>query len=108
MSKIAFICQDGMEKLFAVLGVDAFVAGDKTDAVSLLTELAFKGYGIIYVLERFVMRSVEEIDDIRRRNNVSIVIVPDHASDLGLGEALTRLATIDAVGTDAIFSKGDI
>ncbi len=105
MSKIAFICDEALSGLFESLGIDTIMIKEKENPCFAARELVKKGYGIIYILEKFAASFVDQLDAIRKEGNVSIVLIPDHMTDLGLGMALTRLASIDAIGTDAIFAK---
>lgn len=105
MSKIAFICYKDFASLFESFGIDTFVLKEKDDPRAILEELVRKGYSIIYIFEKSASDFISSIDAIRREGNASVVLIPDHMSDLGYGMALTRLATIDAIGTDAIFTK---
>lgn len=105
MSKVAVICNEGLAHLFEGFGIDAFQLKDKDDPKIILEDVMKNGYVIIYILEEFAFNLIKKIDAIRKEGNISIVLIPDHIRDLGLGMAITRSVTIDAIGTDAIFSK---
>lgn len=107
MSRVAFVSDKNLAGLFRSFGIDAVVFNENENPAGILGELAAKDYGIIYILERFARGFIKEIEAVRKRAAVSIVIVPDHLSDFGLGMELARLATIDAIGTDAVFAKGE-
>jgi len=105
MSKMAFVCGGEFSGLFKAFGIHAPVMKEGESPLPLLEELAGKDYSVIYIFEKFAAGFVDAIDTVRKKGDLSVVIVPDHGSGLGLGMALARLAAIDAVGSDVIFTK---
>jgi vacuolar-type H+-ATPase subunit F/Vma7 len=106
MSKVACICDKELKSLFEAFGIDAFEAEAKS-AKAVVEEAVKKDYSIIYILEKLAKDILDWIDAVREGGLVSVVILPDHISDLGLGTSLARRSAIDAVGTDAVFVKGE-
>lgn len=105
MSKIAFIGEGGLARLFECFGIDVFVLKETENAKNILEGLARKDYRIIYILEKFASGALDAIESIKTEGKVSVVVIADHLSYQGLGISAIRQATIDAIGTDAIFAK---
>ena len=68
MSKVVFICDDDLDSLFESFGIDAFALKENDNVKTILEELIGKGYGIIYILERFAAKALDEIDAIIKKN----------------------------------------
>jgi vacuolar-type H+-ATPase subunit F/Vma7 len=107
MSKIAFVGPKDLAGLFRSVGIDVFGLERAKDSEYLLNDIIKSGYKVIYIVESLARGAMDAIDSLMKKESVSIVIMRDHQSDLGLGLELDRRAAIDAVGTDAIFAKNE-
>ncbi len=106
MAKIAFIGPQDLHGLFKSVGMDVFDCEGGTVG-QVLVDLAEKGCQVIYIVESLARDVIDAIEELMRERGVSVVIMRDHRSRLGLGMELDRRAAVDAVGTDAIFSTGE-
>ena len=106
MSNIVFIGPQDLHALFKSVGMEVFDVKPGEKVEDLLSALVAKGAQVIYIVESFAQNALAPINEMMKRHAVSIVIMRDHKSNLGLGMALDKKAAIDAVGTDAIFNAG--
>ena len=105
MSNIAFVGPKDLHGLFRSAGMEAADVSEGRTVEEVLTSLVEKGCSVIYIVESLAEGAIDAIEALMRSRAVSIVIMRDHLSNLGLGMELDRRAAIDAVGTDAIFRR---
>jgi vacuolar-type H+-ATPase subunit F/Vma7 len=106
MSNIAFVGPKDLHGLFRSVGIDCLDVAEGESAERLLHTLVREGCQVIYIVESLAKAVIDTIEALMKESAVSIVIMRDSRSSLGIGMELDRRAAIDAVGTDAVFSAG--
>ena len=94
MAKIGVIADATSILGFKAFGVDEFPCNH---------EIAYVGYGIIYISERFCQELQEEMDRYVCEGTPAIIPIPGVDGNFGIGIANVKKSVERAVGADILF-----
>lgn len=99
-TKIAVIGDRGSVLGFKAIGFDVFEAEEDASIAGLVSDLAKKEYGIIYVTEELIAVNLDVIEKYKDDMLPAIIAIPSRNGSLGIGMDNIHKNVERAVGAD--------
>ncbi|WP_071130655.1 V-type ATP synthase subunit F [Enterococcus timonensis] len=90
---------------FKLFGFDVRFSYDAANSTALLNEMAEKNYGIIYITEPEAAKIPEVIARFQEKMTPAVILIPNHAGSLGIGQGSIQENVEKAVGQNILQPK---
>ena len=106
MHKIKFIAPKYLIHPLEILGIDIYPAESEREARAALEEATTKKEpALIFITERLAVDLQTEIDNLNRKPDINVVLIPDNRGSTGLSTANIGKLVKNSIGAEVIIRK---
>ncbi|KPJ66426.1 hypothetical protein AMJ44_08415 [candidate division WOR-1 bacterium DG_54_3] len=106
MHKIKIIAPKYLIRPLEILGIDTYPAESEPEARLALQEVGGKNEpALIFIVERLAIDLQPEIDNLNRRPDTNVVLIPDNRGSIGLSTTSINKLVRNSIGAEVIVRK---
>jgi vacuolar-type H+-ATPase subunit F/Vma7 len=106
MHKIKIIAPKYLISPLEILGIDTYPAESEPEARLALEEAGGKNEPVlIFIVERLAVDLQPEIDNLNRRPDTNVVLIPDNRGSIGLSTTNINKLVRNSIGAEVVVRK---